>query len=148
MVPTIKWLSVASCVVILVATVASDWWQVGYCSIPSGLGCVVCGGGIGVWSGEYLTAVLGLNGGFWTWRGHFGLNWVPRIERINGSRLIYMPLWMIALVPAVIALYCWRRERRRPRYGHCQACGYNLTGNVTGRCPECGTVIGKPQLNE
>ena len=22
--------------------------------------------------------------------------------------------------------------------GHCQKCGYNLTGNVSGRCPECG----------
>jgi hypothetical protein len=28
------------------------------------------------------------------------------------------------------------RPARRP--GHCQNCGYNLTGNVSGRCPECG----------
>lgn len=25
------------------------------------------------------------------------------------------------------------------RRGCCQHCGYNLTGNVSGRCPECGT---------
>ncbi len=24
---------------------------------------------------------------------------------------------------------------------HCQNCGYNLTGNTSGTCPECGTVI-------
>ena len=23
----------------------------------------------------------------------------------------------------------------------CEECGYNLTGNVSGRCPECGTEI-------
>ncbi len=28
----------------------------------------------------------------------------------------------------------------RPNAGSC-ACGYNLTGNVSGRCRECGTVV-------
>ncbi|MCO6438981.1 MAG: hypothetical protein J5J06_17955 [Phycisphaerae bacterium] len=31
----------------------------------------------------------------------------------------------------------WRRWRIRP--GHCKNCLYDLTGNITGRCPECGT---------
>jgi hypothetical protein len=26
----------------------------------------------------------------------------------------------------------------------CHNCGYNLTGNVSGRCPECGTPIARP----
>ncbi len=30
--------------------------------------------------------------------------------------------------------------RRRAR-GQCQKCGYDLTGNVSGRCPECGEVV-------
>lgn len=25
--------------------------------------------------------------------------------------------------------------------GHCQKCGYNLRGNVTGKCPECARPI-------
>ena len=29
---------------------------------------------------------------------------------------------------------------RRPP-GHCQTCGYDLTGNVSGVCPECGEAI-------
>jgi len=40
----------------------------------------------------------------------------------------------------------WWLDRRIPT-GHCQKCGYNLTGNVSGVCPECGTPIkreGKP----
>ena len=27
------------------------------------------------------------------------------------------------------------------RTGHCTKCGYNLTGNTTGVCPECGTAM-------
>ena len=34
----------------------------------------------------------------------------------------------------------WRR-RRRAAAGHCQECDYDLTGNVSGVCPECGTKI-------
>jgi hypothetical protein len=39
----------------------------------------------------------------------------------------------------------WRKYARElpfaPRGIQCVACGYNLTGNVSGRCPECGTTI-------
>ncbi len=31
--------------------------------------------------------------------------------------------------------------RRRPPRGFCGQCSYNLTGNVSGVCPECGTTI-------
>jgi rubrerythrin len=24
----------------------------------------------------------------------------------------------------------------------CRECGYDLTGNLSGQCPECGTLIG------
>lgn len=27
--------------------------------------------------------------------------------------------------------------------GRCRACEYDLTGNQSGRCPECGTPIGE-----
>ncbi len=30
---------------------------------------------------------------------------------------------------------------KRPRKGYCIACEYDLTGNVSGRCPECGTPV-------
>ena len=45
--------------------------------------------------------------------------------------------------------WMWNRAAARvlPRYRqfvdavHCGHCGYNLTGNTSGRCPECGTEI-------
>jgi len=37
-------------------------------------------------------------------------------------------------------LRCWRRRR----HGLCLKCGYNLTGNLSGVCPECGTKVDRP----
>ena len=33
-----------------------------------------------------------------------------------------------------------RRHRRRKK-GLCVACGYNLAGNESGVCPECGEAV-------
>ncbi len=37
-----------------------------------------------------------------------------------------------------------RREELKKAMGYCQSCGYNLYGNVSGICPECG----KPTLRD
>jgi hypothetical protein len=57
-----------------------------------------------------------------------------------GARVI-VPSWVL-LAPAVfVTAVLWWRDRRRIPPGHCQKCGYNLTGNVSGVCPECGTAV-------
>ncbi len=50
---------------------------------------------------------------------------------------VSVPIWLLLLAIGLptCALY-FRRRRRRP--GHCVQCDYDLTGNVTGVCPECG----------
>jgi hypothetical protein len=45
-----------------------------------------------------------------------------------------------ALIACVAGVLIALRRRARPRAGRCDVCGYNLTGNVSGRCPECGTM--------
>jgi hypothetical protein len=39
------------------------------------------------------------------------------------------------------AYRCWSEERRAVSPGHCPKCGYDLTGNASRVCPECGSVI-------
>jgi hypothetical protein len=44
----------------------------------------------------------------------------------------------VFLIAASAVLVAWP-ARQTPVGRHCRVCGYDLTGNVSGRCPECGT---------
>jgi len=59
-------------------------------------------------------------------------------------RLVRVPLLVLALgllIWPAYALVGRLRCKRLAREGHCQGCGYDLTGNVSGVCPECGTPV-------
>lgn len=67
----------------------------------------------------------------------------PFFLRLRGDgSLSYaeLPLWIPIATFLLVAALFWRLARRRPPPGHCR-CGYNLTGNTSGRCPECGTAL-------
>ena len=52
------------------------------------------------------------------------------------------PLLIFLVYRATLPHACWAilAARGEPI---CTACGYNLTGNESGMCPECGTTIEK-----
>lgn len=61
------------------------------------------------------------------------------IGALAGAAMVAGPA---ALISPVL-MYVFFRKRHDPCEdpGNCQNRGYNLTGNVSGRCPECGTRI-------
>ena len=70
--------------------------------------------------------------------------WMPQISRWSGGgvTLLTIPFWFVMAFLAVLAATVWLWQRRRtPPDGHCYVCGYNLTGNVSGVCPECGAEV-------
>ncbi|HEY3241814.1 MAG TPA: hypothetical protein VGM03_00555 [Phycisphaerae bacterium] len=63
------------------------------------------------------------------------------IEQLDG--LIVLMLTAVALPAALgtlLALLAYRKLRSLVPPGHCSACGYDLTGNTSGVCPECGAA--------
>ncbi len=58
---------------------------------------------------------------------------------------VAVPAWMPLVLCLPYPAYAWlagRRLRRRRARGQCLRCGYDLRGNVSGRCPECGVPCG------
>ena len=53
---------------------------------------------------------------------------------------LQIPLWMPLLLIASVTAWLWRLDRPPPPPGHCP-CGYDLTGNESGTCPECGKRV-------
>ena len=64
-------------------------------------------------------------------------SWRPWFFSDDGFRQFVVPLWLLFLLAAIPTAYLWWHDRGyRPHA--CQSCGYDLTGNVSGTCPECG----------
>jgi hypothetical protein len=68
---------------------------------------------------------------------------LPSFGSLRGGWFAVVPLWIPQVVFAGLTAYLfWREWRTRP--GRCPSCGYDLTGNVSGVCPECGHVASLP----
>ncbi len=70
----------------------------------------------------------------------FLFQWIPDFSKniVSGFYSIRLPIWIPSLLIAIPSFLLWWRNRRLPEEDHCD-CGYDLTGNVSGVCPECGT---------
>ena len=55
--------------------------------------------------------------------------------------MVSIPLWLPLLIFLIPTLWLWRLDRRHQPPGHCEKCGYNLTANTSGICPECGAPV-------
>jgi len=139
-----KWSGTSACVLLIVA-----WGLSVGLSGGRAKGSFICGfhaGRVGVaWK------VMDFGAAFWyLHQYHVDSPW----ERIGSLRFRFqsyrfqagsgweldIPLWYILLAVGIPTGYLWYRDRRPPP-GHCRKCGYDLTGNVSGICPECGTPI-------
>jgi hypothetical protein len=69
------------------------------------------------------------------WRAPMIISWP------DGRTILFIPLWLL-LGPVGVGAILIRIQRSRHRVNSgCQQCGYDLTGNMSGVCSECGAPI-------
>jgi len=65
-----------------------------------------------------------------------------------GGGHVWAPVWVVVLLlaayPTIAFIRGPLRLRRRRKLGLCLQCGYNLTGNTSGVCPECAMKVKGP----
>ncbi len=88
------------------------------------------------------------SGGDWKPYSDLGLVAVRHEKLVLSAWTPGIPIIVFAAYPAlVLTTHLVSRirrsilRRRRLRMNHCLECGYDLTGNVSGVCPECGERI-------
>ena len=148
----LKWICTTVLVCLMLVWLGSVWWKVGLVNQRSGFALAVSHGSVGVlhsdvWGPFAADGWICERAARWAeptvWKT-LGLQW-PAVHKSAGTGVL-VPLWLPVLAVGVGATVL-HRQRNRLRVGSCQHCGYDLTGNVSGRCPECGAAIereGKP----
>lgn len=130
-----KWVGLVACVGIVLAWVASVYCAITYQCAEVG-GCALTVGCAAIWTGQDAR----LKGFEFYYPGGSPVVWLPEYHQDVRRTTVGVPMWILLIVAAIPTAFLWHRDRRHPP-GHCQGCGYNLTGNVSGACPECGCVI-------
>ena len=155
----LKWTGVGLSALVLTAWIASCVWYVSWCGYRD---VIVHSGGVYInfWPGsrqDYEAMELWQSGGLLAPKYELrhgrvnepflksiqrGFHYPSVSKRAPFSRNIGIPFWVIFLPTAIFTIVLFRRDRRRIPPGHCSRCGYDLTGNLSGVCSECGERSG------
>ncbi|MCA9253067.1 MAG: hypothetical protein KDA54_18215 [Phycisphaerales bacterium] len=65
--------------------------------------------------------------------------WWAEVFADKGSGWLILPLWVFLLPCLIAVIFAWRSKPIG--LNACKHCDYDLTGNESGICPECGTPI-------
>jgi len=107
------------------------------------------GGHIGVYYESGGMSIFTTNGALGNpgWLG-IGRSRFPIVWFFECPAMVPLTAGWISVVAIVVpTALVWKRERLHK--GHCTKCDYDLTGNTSSVCPECGTaIIRKHEINE
>ena len=70
------------------------------------------------------------------------------LPRTDGEECYVIPLGWPLLLTGLFVMFMFWRPIGRFGPADCRKCGYALTGNTSGRCPECGTLKASAPVKE
>ena len=148
----LKWTGASLCVLILAAWGISLRWVTAMTFGRTGLFCVTDRGFLEFGILSYLDTLPKPRFEVVAWQG-FGIGW-PSLPHTVGSLDIALaiPFWLLLLLTAIPTAWLWHRDRRLfsspPDHLLCRGCGYDydLSGNLSGVCPECGEKVHPPAV--
>lgn len=111
---------------------AASFWFISYIFGLSAAGCIF---------GNARTPAI-VFGSISIVAGFFYIPMMPEAVKIGGLMLaLFIESGsIIGACSAAVSIFFMRAASRDSNL-HCVQCGYNLFGNVSGRCPECGVSI-------
>ncbi len=137
----VKWAGLAICLLMILVFGAAEFRSFGYKGdtwfVASWRGSLATG-----WCSQWPGWSAG-EGWFINtpWPDHLDIFIAPLVKPVStGGNIFLVPHGLLLPVVALATAFVWWRDRPPPK-GHCQSCGYELTGNVSGVCPECGDQI-------
>ncbi len=136
----LKWTGVGLSLLILAGWMIGRWWAA-FLVVPTNRHFIFSGAGfVGVVKTYYDTDARVSNGFHYHGAAEWGLA-LPEIGTPFGHdelSIVIFPYWLLLLLAAIPTAWLWHRDQRRIRPGRCPRCGYDLTGNTSGVCSECG----------
>jgi hypothetical protein len=145
----LKWVGTVACVLVFTAWALSTKWSLAYVGQPVCLDVIRGGVTVDRFRALDMAMFNPCRQGYWRVRTLSRIDppvWSPSLgiwhARFHGRVSAFiLPLWIPLALLATPTIILWCHDRRRIPSGHCQTCGYDLTGNVSGICPECGTPV-------
>jgi hypothetical protein len=92
--------------------------------------------GVSPLSGEERRPLVETLHGHWLWFGPRRIK--EGFNNVVNMTIVVVPIWACTALLGIPFLASFGRRRRSYESS---ACGYNLTGNTSGVCPECGTAV-------
>ncbi|MCH8824202.1 MAG: hypothetical protein IH984_11930 [Planctomycetes bacterium] len=133
----LKWVGAAACALLLCAWIGTFWSAFGYQTrtvvVVLSVGCFE----VSVYPKGMPTQAPGW---FAAWQP-YEVYWLPRL--IHGTFItsrtthVFVPLWIPLVLVGVATILAFRHDWRFAP-GHCQMCDYDLRGDFSTGCPECG----------